>query len=189
MPTAAVAGLVLGLFVGGAASGLIPLLSAEALLAAATISNPHLWLVFAVTLTVGQCTAKLLIFLAARRGAERLHGPSRPAQPATRLADRVRARMRHRVPAGAVPTGRLQAQRTRLIGMLSSPLAGTAVVATSAATGLPPLAVVSVMAGVARQRSSLFVVACLAGRLVRFVCVAWPVAHLLRSASGQLTGS
>lgn len=65
------------------------------------------------------------------------------------------------------------------MALLGAPVPGTSVVLLSAAVGFPPLALVSVLAGSARLRLPLFVSACLAGRLVRFVAIAWPVAHLL----------
>ena len=66
-----------------------------------------------------------------------------------------------------------------ILPLLRAPLPGTGVVLLSATVGLPPLAVVSAMAGVARLRLTLFVAACLLGRLVRFGAIAWPVAHLV----------
>jgi membrane protein YqaA with SNARE-associated domain len=49
------------------------------------------------------------------------------------------------------------------------------VVLVSAAAGLPPLAVVAVVAGLRRTPLVAFTVAVLVGRLARFGALAWPV--------------
>jgi len=170
-------GLLLGLLALGLASGLVPVINAEALLTTAAIGRPELWLPASVSITVGQCTAKLLIYLTAREGPHRL----RCAGAAGRLGDRLRRIVRREGGAGPASTGRARPQWDRLLGLLGAPLPGTSVVALSAVLGLPPLALVSVMAGTARLRLPLFVMACLVGRLVRFVGIAWPVAHLVAS--------
>ena len=168
-------GLAVALLAGGAASGLVPVVNAEALLTAATAGSPDLWLALVVSLTLGQCAAKVLIYLAAREGPRRL----RPDGRAVRVWAGVRARVRrHRRGVSTLRLGgRLQPQR--LVACLAKPLPGTGVTLLSAAVGMPPLAAVSVMAGAARLRLPLFVSACLAGRLVRFALIAWPVAHLV----------
>jgi membrane protein YqaA with SNARE-associated domain len=56
----------------------------------------------------------------------------------------------------------------RALEWLHRPGPSTAIVFTSAGVGLPPLAVVSAAAGVARTPRSLFAVACLSGRVLRF---------------------
>ncbi|WP_457255472.1 hypothetical protein [Pedococcus sp. P5_B7] len=177
------AGLLFGALGAGAVSGLVPVINAEALLTAATAGNPHLWLGLAVSLTVGQCFAKVLIYLTAREGPHRLHPDGRVG----RVVDRVRARARARsggrtrrpwsVGHGArVP---VWLRPERLVRLLARPLPGTSVVLLSATVGLPPLAAVSVVAGTARLRLPLFVAGCLTGRLARFALIAWPVAHLV----------
>jgi membrane protein YqaA with SNARE-associated domain len=176
-------GLLLGVMGAGTASGLIPVVNAEALLTAATAGRPHLWLGLAVSLTVGQCFAKVLIYLAAREGPQRL----RPDGRLGRLVDHVRARtrargmVRTRRPRRPVLPGRAVSwlRPERLVALLARPLPGTSVVLLSATVGLPPLAAVSVVAGTARLRLPLFVAGCLTGRLARFALIAWPVAHLL----------
>lgn len=173
-------GLLIGIAGAGAVSGLVPVINAEALLTTATAGNPGLWLGIAASLTVGQCAAKVLIYVAAREGPQRLRAGGR----AGRLVEGVRARARSRPRTrrtgtrGAAGTfARLRPDR--LARLLAKPLAGTSVVLLSASVGLPPLAAVSVVAGTARLRLPLFVAACLAGRLARFVVIAYPVAHLL----------
>lgn len=172
-------GLALGLFGGGLASGLVPVVNAEALLGAAVVGQPAAWMFLVLGMTSGQSVAKVLIYLTARDGPEglvRLHlvGPR-----FTRALVRARG--------GAVGHRRaplvIRAAWARSLRHLRTPVAGTAVVATSALVGLPPLAVVSGMAGMARLRLVLFVPACFVGRLARFALIAWPIAHLVGRAA------
>jgi len=176
-------GLALGLCAGGAVSGLVPVINAEALLVAAVVSTPDLWLVLALSLTVGQCSAKVLIYLAAREGPARLRRSNRVAH----LVASVRSAEPGRPTAAERSGARARRYRTRLLGLLGTPLAGTSLVAVSASVGFPPLAVVSAFAGTARLRLALFVPACLVGRMLRFAVIAWPVAHLLGVATNQAT--
>jgi membrane protein YqaA with SNARE-associated domain len=171
------AGFLLALLALGAASGLVPVINAEVLLTAAAVSRPELWLPASVSITAGQCAAKVLIYLTAREGSHRFGW----AGAARRLGNRLSKIVRRE--RGAGPAAAARVRWEKLLGLLGAPLPGTAVVALSAALGLPPLALVSVMAGTARLRLPLFVMACLGGRLVRFVGIAWPIAHLASTAA------
>lgn len=171
-------GLMLGLVAGGAASGLLPVINAEALLTATALARPELWLPASVSITVGQSAAKVLIYLTARQGPERV----RRNAMANRLVARAGGLSRRPRRVVAASSGPAQRRCERLLGLLGSPLPGSAVVALSATVGLPPLALVSVLAGAARLRLPLFVAACLGGRLVRFVVIAWLVAHTVTTA-------
>jgi membrane protein YqaA with SNARE-associated domain len=173
-------GLLLGVAGAGAASGLVPVVNAEALLTAATAASPDLWLDITASLTIGQCAAKVLIYLTARDGPQRLRSDGKVG----RLVSRVRRRAGRRVQDGrrsSVGSARLMARlpSQRVTRLLAQPLPGTSVVLLSATVGLPPLAAVSVLAGTARLRLPLFVAACLTGRLARFALIAWPVAHVV----------
>lgn len=53
------------------------------------------------------------------------------------------------------------------------------VVLSAAAFGIPPLAVVALVAGVSGQRRRLFAVLVLAGRGARFAAIVLPVSHLV----------
>ena len=177
---AAGAGLLLLVAGAGAASGLVPVINAEALLTAATATSPELWLGITASLTVGQCAAKVLIYLTARDGPRRLQSDGRVGRLLARVRGRASARPRtNRRRAGRASTFVAWLRPQRLTTLLAEPLPGTAVVLLSATVGLPPLAAVSVLAGTARLRLPLFVAACLTGRLARFAVIAWPVAHLV----------
>lgn len=174
------AGLLLGLIALGMASGLLPVVNAEALLTTAALTRPELWLAASVSIALGQGAAKVLIYLTAREGPGRLTF----AGPARRLVNRLAGVVRRERHAGTAASHRGRPRWDRLMGLLAAPLPGTTVVALSATLGFPPLALVSVMAGTARLRLPLFVGACLAGRLVRFAVIAWPVAHLVAAPAG-----
>lgn len=174
----AAAGVAVALTAGGVASGLVPVINAEALLALATARDPELWLLLALSITVGQSIAKVAIYLTARDAPRRFHGDG----PLGRMSAWTRARVSRSVTSAGAPSGRVRFHRDRLVRQLGAPVTGTGVVAVSASVGFPPLAVVSALAGMARLRLRLFVAACLIGRLVRFAVIAWPVAQLVRTA-------
>ena len=177
---AAGVGLLLMVTGAGAVSGLVPVINAEALLTAATATSPELWLGITASLTIGQCAAKVLTYLTARDGRQRLRSDGRVGRLVAHLRGRSSTSPRPgRRGAGAASTILARLRPQRLTGLLAQPLPGTSVVLLSATVGLPPLAAVSVLAGTARLRLPLFVAACLTGRLARFAVIAWPVAHLV----------
>jgi membrane protein YqaA with SNARE-associated domain len=159
----AVASLLLGLVAAGLVSGLLPFVNAEAILTVAVIGQSHLWLAIAISITVGQVIAKVVIFVGSREGTAR----ARRRQP--RPVRKVRSRALARVTTARV---------AQLLATLERPLAGAALVAVSAVVGVPPLAATSVLAGAARMRISLFCSTCLVGRLIRFGLVAYPLSQL-----------
>jgi membrane protein YqaA with SNARE-associated domain len=172
-------GLTLGLFGGGLASGLVPVVNAEALLGAAVAGEPAAWMLLVLGMTSGQSVAKVLIYLTARDGSERLGRLHLVAPRLTRVGGRTPCSAAGRRKTPPV----LRAAWAWSLCHLRTPVAGTAVVTMSALVGLPPLVVVSGMAGMARLRLALFVPACFAGRLARFALIAWPIAHFVEQAA------
>jgi membrane protein YqaA with SNARE-associated domain len=157
--------LVLGL-----ASGLVPVINAEALLVAAVLQARGGWPAVVVAIAVGQSIAKVLIYLGARDGRGLLpswpaHRPPRPPGSRRRLGTWVRDATRRWTP-----------QAERVAELVRRPGAGSALILTSAVGGIPPLAATSVIAGAAHMRLALFGGSCLTGRLVRFTLIAIPVA-------------
>jgi membrane protein YqaA with SNARE-associated domain len=145
--TLAVLGLLAGL-----ASALLPFVNAEALAAGTSRFNRDLMPLMVVALAAGQTIGKLLLFEAARRSTAHLAGrPHRPAHGLRRIA---RTTSRH-------VTGVREAS------------ARLPVVALSALTGLPPLAVVAVAAGTTRTNRTRFAAACFVGRTFRFALIAY----------------
>jgi membrane protein YqaA with SNARE-associated domain len=159
------AGLV-GLTVGvGLVSALVPVVNAELYLLAivATAASPAAGVGAVVGLAVGQVAGKVCLFLAARRGraaGERWRGRHAPSPP--RLEPAAWRR-------------RLSHWALRGLGLLDRGLPAAGVLFTSAAVGMPPLAVTTVAAGARRTPASLFVVCALSGRLVRFGILAAPL--------------
>ncbi|HET8958875.1 hypothetical protein [Nocardioides sp.] len=141
----------------GVGSALLPVVNAEAyalLAAARTHGVGAVAVVFA--LAAGQTIGKLLLFGAARRGSGRLH---------TRLCRRGE--------------GRAARWHDRVCALMTRRRTGLPTVLASAAVGLPPLALVSLVAGASAQRRWEFGSVCLLGRLARFAALTLPAAYAL----------
>ena len=160
----------------GLASGLVPLINAEALLIAAVVQAHGRWPAVVVAVAIGQSGAKVLIYMAARDGRRLL--PARSVRPHTAhppaRAGTLLSRLRE-------DTRRWSPHADRVAELVRRPVAGSALILASAVGGLPPLAATSVIAGASRMRLSLFGTTCLTGRLVRFTIIAIPVAGWLDS--------
>ena len=136
----------------GVVSALVPVVNAEAYaLVLAGHTNMTLAILAVLALAAGQTIGKLVLFEAARHGAGPLERrfASRREGRAARWAGRIRDCLRSR--------------RT-----------GLPMVLASAAFGVPPLAAVSLAAGVAGQRRWEFGALCLIGRTVRFAVLVLP---------------
>ena len=132
----------------GAASAFAPFVNAElAVSATAARGTAGLVVCAAVAVAAGQTLGKLAIFEAGRRGSG--------WHPRRRSVDK--------------PLPPWQVRATRL---LSTRWSGGVIVLLSATVGLPPLAVVSAAAGLARARRTDFLVCCLVERTARLVTVA-----------------
>jgi len=141
----------------GVVSALFPLVNAEAYaLVAAARTNVALTLGVAVALAVGQTVGKLVLFEVARRGTGRLHA---------RFS-------RH---GGS----RVERWRGRVCGLMTRRRTGLPTVLASATVGLPPLAMVSLVAGASAQKRFEFGAVCLIGRTARFAALALPAALAL----------
>ena len=141
----------------GVVSALLPIVSAEAyalLAAARTHGVEAMAVVFA--LAVGQTIGKLVLFGAARRGSGRLH---------TRLCRRGE--------------GRAARWNDRVCGLMTRRRTGLPTVLASATVGLPPLALVSLVAGASAQRRWEFGTVCLIGRVARFAALTVPTVYAL----------
>jgi len=135
------------------ASALVPLINVEAYLGAVTATNDglNLWLL-CLFAGLGQMAGKVLWYWAGRRSMEwswvsrKMSTPKRQRQ--------------------------LELWRGRVHGR---PLASGVVLLTSAFVGMPPYAVVSVLAGQLRMPFALFCLTGLLGRTGRFAVVAFGV--------------
>lgn len=127
----------------GLASAWIPVVNAEAAVVAAglTMSAPVALLV-ALSMALGQTGGKVVLFEIARRGARRFRGHRTAPRPGS--------------------------WRQRIIGQMRGRRRTNAVVLLSAGVGVPPLAVVSLVAGGLEGRRSDFALCCMLGRGARF---------------------
>jgi membrane protein YqaA with SNARE-associated domain len=138
-------GLALGI---GAASAFVPFVNAELAVSGAAASGTAAFAVgAAVAVAAGQTLGKLAIFEAGRRGSTWHQRSRRRTEPLPRW-------------------------ETRATTLLATRWSGGAIVLLSATVGLPPLALVSAAAGLARARRADFLLCCLLGRTARFVTVA-----------------
>lgn len=146
----------------GVGSALLPLVNAEAYaVIAAAGATTGTMAVVVIALSVGQTIGKMVLFETARRG-KRWLPRRRPPR-----SDRAQRR-----------AARATLWTERVAGWLRSDRTGAPVVLAAAAVGIPPLAIVSVVAGAAGQRRRVFVPLCLVGRLARFTVLVLPVLAL-----------
>jgi membrane protein YqaA with SNARE-associated domain len=136
----------------GFGSALLPALNAEAYAVVTAVTAPAAGVVLA--LAAGQTVGKLVLFESARRGAARWT----PTDQSTRRARWL----------------------ARVTPWLRSPRTGVPVLLSSAALGLPPLAIVALAAGASGQRRWVFASLVLAGRVARFAAIVVPAAQLGR---------
>ncbi|WP_427383177.1 hypothetical protein [Janibacter sp. G56] len=180
LETAGLLGLLVA-FAYGFASALVPVLNAEVFVVAAVAANRATWYAPVIALTAGQTVGKVVIFEAARHGASWLPTWERRTgldaeelaegeeevvkQDAADAPDGLATRMRHT----------LRRWSARMLELLDGRWTGGGVVLAAASVGIPPLAVVAVVAGVRKLGVVVFTLTCFVGRLVRFAAVAWPV--------------
>ena len=108
-----------------------------------------------VSLVVGTIVGKAIVFELARQGKKRLESRGTPKPPRTRL------------------TAWLRRVSDWLLGLLDRKWAGGVTVFASSLVGIPPLAVVSILAGLSRQPLWLFLTLVGVGRLLQFLAIAF----------------
>lgn len=148
-------------FAFGVGSGVLPvILNAELYIVGMGAFVPHPELVFAVlSLAAGTVVGKAIVFQAVRHGSTRLK-VRRPAD-------------RHE--PNHVLTKTLRRWGDRLLALLSHRYLGSATVLVSSSTGVPPLAVVTVLAAASRQPLWLFLLMVGIGRTSQFLVLAYIV--------------
>ena len=147
----------------GFGSAFLPFLNAELFVAAAVAALANGWWWPVLALSMGQTVGKCLMFLGARHGASWLERRRRRQEggPARELTGwRLRVAL----------WGRL------MLELLDRPVQSFLVVLAAATIGIPPLAIVSVVAGTRKTPFAVFVTACTIGRAGRFLALAWPIA-------------
>lgn len=148
----------------GALSAFVPIINAEVFVAAGVAVLPNAWWGPVLALSVGQTIGKCIMFLAARRGAGWLQRRHRDPKPERQLRPWQL---------------RLSIWSRMLLELLDRPWQGFLVVLLAASVGIPPIAIVAVAAGTRRISFLLFTIACLVGRVARFMVLAWPLAAAL----------
>ncbi|MFD2422599.1 hypothetical protein [Amycolatopsis pigmentata] len=181
-------------------SALLPLISVEVFVLGLVTENPRVhWAMIGAAVAIGQVAGKLLYYLAARgsiRLPSFLHNQAHRERPMLRRSSPIRRQPRRK----RFATGESDADRIRLLSVgsvtprreawrartkgLRAKLDGLrerchrhpgwmAVTYTvSALVGLPPYMAMTVLAGFARMRMSLFIGAGLAGRFARYSVLA-----------------
>lgn len=110
-----------------------------------------------LSLGVGTVIGKALVFELVRRGSSK-----------------VRQTVERKPPRNAF-TARMRTIGDRLLKLIDRPYLGAATVLASSLTGVPPLAVVTVLAGASRQPLSLFLLMVFVGRTAQFLALAYLV--------------
>lgn len=146
-------------FAFGVGSGVLPvILNAELYVVGMGAFVPHPELVFAIlSLAAGTVVGKAIIFQAVRHGSTRfkVRRPADRHEP-TRLVTKT-----------------LRRWGDRLLTLLSHRYLGSAAVLVSSSTGVPPLAVVTVLAAASRQPLGLFLLMVAIGRTSQFMVLAF----------------
>jgi membrane protein YqaA with SNARE-associated domain len=149
--TAVAVGVLVVLLFACFATAIVPMGPPEAMVVALTVAattSPEWAIAVAITAACGQAAGKLLVFLAVRSKVLRR----------VRLLDRL---LRNRV---LTKVDAFDAKHPRHLA---------AVVGVSALVSVPPLVVVSPMAGSTAMRPHLFLISAFAGRLGRFGLLAF----------------
>lgn len=155
-----------GAVVFGLLSAYFPPLNAEIYAVAAPVIFPDLWVLHVSAMTGGLVLGKVTHFIAAEKGAE--------AFMKRREEKEARAAARTRRPPGAFRE-RLARWSKSMIDVLDRPRLGPLVMLASSGVGFPPLAVVTVAAGIKGISLNLFLVVTLIGCLARFLITSWLV--------------
>jgi membrane protein YqaA with SNARE-associated domain len=146
-------------FAFGIGSALLPVvLNAELYVVGMGAFVPESLLAFAIlSLGIGTVVGKAIVFELVRRGSTR-----------------VRQTVERKPPRNAF-TAAMRQIGDRLLKLLDRPYLGAATVLASSLTGVPPLAVVTILAGASRQPRTLFLSMVFIGRTSQFLALAFLV--------------
>lgn len=146
-------------FAFGIGSGVLPVfLNAELYVIGMGAFVPESMLFFTIlSLGVGTVLGKALVFELVRRGSSR-----------------VRQTIERKPPRNAL-TAAMRRLGDRLLKLLDRPYVGAATVLASSLFGIPPLAVVTILAAASRQPRALFLTMVFVGRTAQFLAIAFLV--------------
>lgn len=148
----------------GFASAVFPLFNAEAyVVGLGGLVNGTWRLVAAImALTIGTVLGKAVVFVLVRRGSERFRRePQERRAPRTRFGSWVRR------------------MGDTMLTLMDRPVSGAATVLASSLFAVPPLAVVSIVAALSRQRLATFLAMVLLGRTVQYLAIAFVIHHVV----------
>lgn len=157
---------LIGAVVFGLLSAYFPPLNAEIYAVAAPVIFPELWVLHVSAMTGGLVVGKVSHFVAAEKGAEAFN--KRREEKEQRAAAKAKGRR-------SAFRERLARWSKAMIDVLDRPRLGPMVMLASSGVGFPPLAVVTVAAGIKGISLTLFVVVTLLGCLARFLITSWLV--------------
>lgn len=157
---------LIGAVVFGLLSAYFPPLNAEIYAVAAPVIFPELWVLHVSAMTGGLVVGKVTHFVAAEKGAEAFN--KRREEKEQRAAAKAKGRR-------SAFRERLARWSKAMIDVLDRPRLGPMVMLASSGVGFPPLAVVTVAAGIKGISLTLFVVVTLLGCLARFLITSWLV--------------
>lgn len=150
----------------GVLSALVPIFNAELyVMAVASLARPEMAAGAVVAMTLGTVVGKIVIFEGARRGSARFTRGS--------VAENT-AKATHAAKSAGPVRRWISRANAIMLGWLSDKRLGPLTTLAASLVGIPPLFIVSVLAGVARQNIVLFCSAVFVGRFIRFAIVAWP---------------
>lgn len=148
----------------GLLSAYFPPLNAEIYAIAAPVIFPQTWALHVAAMTGGLVIGKVTHFLAAAKGAEMY----------ARRQEEKHPEGEPKYPPRSV-RGRLARGSKAMVDVLDRPRLGPLVMLASSGVGFPPLAVVTVAAGLKRINLGIFVVLTTVGCLARFLVTSWLV--------------
>ncbi|WP_374999812.1 hypothetical protein [Aeromicrobium sp. CTD01-1L150] len=151
-------------FAFGFVSAIFPLFNAEAyVVGLGTLVRSDARLVVAImALTVGTVVGKALVFELVRGGSKRFgKDPEDRHVPRTRFGAMVRR------------TG------DTMLTLMDRPVTGAATVFVSSLLAVPPLAIVSIVAALSRQRLWVFLTMVLIGRSIQYLSIAFVIHHVI----------
>ncbi|GAA1727067.1 VTT domain-containing protein [Aeromicrobium alkaliterrae] len=163
--------LVATAFAFGVGSSLLPMfLNAEAYVIAlgALTENPVFLFWLIMSLSVGTVLGKMFVFDLARKGRRRLSQRDRERE----------GRRDATVPRGRFRTG-LRRFSNWMLGLLDRPYLGATTVFASSALMVPPLAIVTILAGASRQPLWLFSLMVFIGRTLQYLAIAFLLHHVI----------
>ena len=164
LPTWLTASGLVGAVIFGLLSAYFPPLNAEIYAVAAPVIFPETWVFHVAAMTAGLVAGKVTHFVAAEKGAEAF----------TRRREEKTGSGSTKKPPGAFRR-RLRRWSKQMIDVLDRPRLGPLVMLASSGIGFPPLAVVTVAAGIKGISLTLFVVVTTVGCLARFLVTSWLV--------------